>query len=61
MLGNRATAKTMSEPGKLKIDDILRTVADYYGVECEGVMSKSKSRDADAGPTCRDVPRTNVY
>ena len=34
----------MIEPGKLKIDDIVRTVASYYGVECKDVVSKSKSR-----------------
>ena len=33
----------MTAPGKL-IDDILRTVSDYYGVECEGVLSISKSK-----------------
>ena len=34
----------MIEPGKLKIDDIVRTVASYYGVECKDVVSKSKSK-----------------
>jgi chromosomal replication initiator protein len=43
-VGESCYLKTMTAPGKLRIDNILRTVADYYGVECEGVVSKSKSK-----------------
>jgi chromosomal replication initiator protein len=28
----------------LQIDEILRTVADYYGIECASVRSRSKSK-----------------
>ena len=41
---NHATAKTMTERGKLKIDDILSTVASYYGVECEAITSERRNK-----------------
>ncbi len=34
----------MIELGKLKIDEIFRAVANYYGVECEGILSARRNR-----------------
>ena len=34
----------MIEPGKLRIEDILGTVASYYGVECEALPSAHRNK-----------------